>query len=71
MLYIRQELLSNYFYVIGSSSEDDETTPRERIQKNSKGFSEFCVRRIEQVIEYFTFSIYRTLLLKDSSLSIC
>ena len=34
----------------GSSSEDDETTPRERIQKNAKGFSEFCVKRIEQVI---------------------
>ena len=31
----------------GSSSEDD-TTPREKIQKNSKGFSEFCVKRIEQ-----------------------
>ena len=35
----------------GSSSEDDETTPRERIQKNAKGFSEFCVKRIEQVIK--------------------
>jgi len=32
----------------GSSSDEDETTPRERIQKNSKGFNEFCVRRIEQ-----------------------
>merc|ERR1711992_466072 len=32
----------------GSSSEEDGESPRERIQKNSKGFSEFCVKRIEQ-----------------------
>ena len=40
-------------YFSGSSSDEDETTPRERIQKNSKGFNEFCVRRIEQV-HYFS-----------------
>jgi adenosylhomocysteinase len=42
-----QDSISSGSYT-GSSSDDDETTPRERIQKNSKGFSEFCVRRIEQ-----------------------
>ena len=34
----------------GSSSEEDDVSPRENIQKNSKGFSDFCVRRIAQVI---------------------
>lgn len=32
----------------GSSSEEDDVSPRENIQKNSKGFSDFCVRRIAQ-----------------------
>lgn len=32
----------------GSSSEDDDVSPREKIQKNSKGFSDFCVRNINQ-----------------------
>ena len=34
---------------IGSSSEEDDVSPRENIQKNSKGFSDFCVRRVAQV----------------------
>jgi len=42
-----QDSISSGSYT-GSSSDEDETTPRERIQKNSKGFNEFCVRRIEQ-----------------------
>ena len=33
----------------GSSSEEDDVSPRENIQKNSKGFSDFCVRRVAQV----------------------
>jgi len=32
----------------GSSSEDDDASPREKIQKNSSGFSDFCVRKIGQ-----------------------
>ena len=40
----------NILIFVGSSSEDDEVSPRENIQKNSKGFTEFCVRRIAQVI---------------------
>ena len=32
----------------GSSSEDDDETPREVIQKNSSGSSDFCVRKIAQ-----------------------
>jgi len=32
----------------GSSSEEDDVSPRENIQKNSKGFSDFCVRRVAQ-----------------------
>ncbi|KAG8238593.1 hypothetical protein J437_LFUL018302 [Ladona fulva] len=32
----------------GSSSDDDDVSPREKIQKNSKGFSDFCVRNINQ-----------------------
>lgn len=32
----------------GSSSEEDDVSPREKIQKNTKGFSDFCVRNINQ-----------------------
>jgi adenosylhomocysteinase len=32
----------------GSSSEEDELSPREKVQKNSKSFSDFCVRNINQ-----------------------
>ena len=32
----------------GSSSEDDDASPRERVQKNSSGHSDFCVRKIGQ-----------------------
>ncbi|KAF4525135.1 hypothetical protein B566_EDAN005077 [Ephemera danica] len=32
----------------GSSSEEDDVSPREKIQKNSKNFSDFCVRNINQ-----------------------
>ena len=32
----------------GSSSDEDGVSPREKIQKNSKGESDFCVRKIEQ-----------------------
>lgn len=31
-----------------SSSEDDDVSPREKIQSNSKGFNDFCVRNINQ-----------------------
>lgn len=31
-----------------SSSEEDDVSPREKIQNNSKGFSDFCVRNINQ-----------------------
>ena len=31
----------------GSSSDEDETNPREKQQKNSKGQSDFCVKNIE------------------------
>ena len=30
------------------SDDDDGTTPREKVQKNSKGFTDFCVRNINQ-----------------------
>ena len=36
------------FFTGGSSDEEDAVSPREKIQKNSTGFSTFCVRRIEQ-----------------------
>lgn len=32
----------------GSSSDEDDVSPREKIQKNSKGFVDFCVRNISQ-----------------------
>ncbi|VEN60838.1 unnamed protein product [Callosobruchus maculatus] len=32
----------------GSSSDDDDISPREKTQKNSSGFSDFCVRNINQ-----------------------
>eukprot|EP00094_Tigriopus_californicus_P009289 TCALIF_08955-PB protein Name:"Similar to AHCYL2 Putative adenosylhomocysteinase 3 (Homo sapiens)" AED:0.20 eAED:0.21 QI:250/0.77/0.8/1/1/1/10/349/585 len=32
----------------GSSSDEETVSPREKTQKNSKGFTDFCVRRIEQ-----------------------
>ena len=32
----------------GSSSDEEAVSPREKPQKNSKGSSDFCVRRIEQ-----------------------
>lgn len=32
----------------GSSSEEDDVSPREKIQKNSRGHSDFCVRNISQ-----------------------
>jgi hypothetical protein len=34
--------------VPGSSSEEDDASPREVIQKNSGGSSDFCVRKIVQ-----------------------
>lgn len=32
----------------GSSSEDDDVSPREKTQQNSKGNSDFCVRSVNQ-----------------------
>lgn len=32
----------------GSSSEDDDISPREKTQQNSKGCNDFCVRSINQ-----------------------
>lgn len=32
----------------GSSSEDDDVSPREKTQQNSKGCNDFCVRSINQ-----------------------
>ncbi|XP_069175686.1 adenosylhomocysteinase-like 1 isoform X10 [Procambarus clarkii] len=32
----------------GSSSEEDEVSPREKTQKNSKNFTDFCVKNISQ-----------------------
>lgn len=32
----------------GSSSEEDDVSPREKVQKNSTGGSDFCVRSISQ-----------------------
>lgn len=32
----------------GSSSEEDDVSPREKVQKNSAGSSDFCVRNINQ-----------------------
>jgi len=50
----RQSMLSTDSYeqdgssYTGSSSDEDDVNPREKDQKNSKGFSDFCVRNIEQ-----------------------
>ncbi|KAK3778209.1 hypothetical protein RRG08_060136 [Elysia crispata] len=38
------ESLSSY---TGSSSDEDDISPREKTQKNSKGFSDFCVKNID------------------------
>ena len=43
---ISQKLRFSFF--LGSSSDEDGVSPREKIQKNSKGESDFCVRKIEQ-----------------------
>lgn len=32
----------------GSSSDEEDVSPREKIQKNSQGFSDFCVKKINQ-----------------------
>ena len=49
--------------ILGSSSEEDDESPREVIQKNSAGSADFCVRKISQhsygrreieVCNYFT-----------------
>ena len=32
----------------GSSSDEDDVSPREKDQKSTKGFTDFCVRNIEQ-----------------------
>ncbi len=45
-LYLFHFLTSSPFP--GSSSDEETVSPREKEQKNSKGFSDFCVRRIEQ-----------------------
>jgi adenosylhomocysteinase len=42
-----QDSLSSGSYT-GSSSDEDATSPKEKVQKNSKGESDFSVRRIEQ-----------------------
>lgn len=42
-----QDSLSSGSYS-GSSSDEETVTPREKTQKNTKGFSDFCVRKIEQ-----------------------
>ncbi len=41
---------SHFYFLsfLGSSSDEEGVSPREKSQKNSKGFSDFCVRRIEQ-----------------------
>ncbi|XP_041350196.1 S-adenosylhomocysteine hydrolase-like protein 1 isoform X1 [Gigantopelta aegis] len=31
----------------GSSSDEDDVNPREKVQKNTKGFSDFCVKNVE------------------------
>lgn len=48
------QVIFNHFLVILKSlltsfiSDEDGVSPREKIQKNSKGESDFCVRKIEQ-----------------------
>ena len=42
-----QDSLSSGSYS-GSSSDEEQGSPREKIQSNSKGNSDFCVRKIEQ-----------------------
>ena len=37
-----------FLFILGSSSEEDDVSPREVIQKNSAGSSDFCVRKIVQ-----------------------
>lgn len=32
----------------GSSSDEDDVSPREKIQKTESGFTDFCVRNINQ-----------------------
>lgn len=42
-----QDSYSSQSYT-GSSSEDDDASPRDKPQKSSKGFEDFCVRNVEQ-----------------------
>lgn len=45
-----QWLISAFFVAscTGSSSDEDDVSPREKVQKNSSGSSDFCVRNINQ-----------------------
>ena len=33
---------------VGSDSSEDESSPRDKAQKTSKGFSDFCIKNIKQ-----------------------
>eukprot|EP00064_Thunnus_orientalis_P012607 superscaffoldBa00001954_g12642 len=44
---ISQSSTDSYSSVCSDSSED-ESTPRDKLQKNSKGFSDFCIKNIKQ-----------------------
>jgi adenosylhomocysteinase len=51
--YSHQSLIPNFSSSFtasytGSSSEEDDVSPREKVQKSSKSFSDFCVRNINQ-----------------------
>lgn len=45
---IDQSTISCTASYTGSSSEDDDVSPREKQQKNTAGSAEFCVRSINQ-----------------------
>lgn len=45
MLWYFGFILASY---TGSSSDEDDVSPREKIQKTEKGFTDFCVRNINQ-----------------------
>lgn len=45
LIILLENILASY---TGSSSEDDDVSPREKTQQNSKGCNEFCVRSINQ-----------------------
>lgn len=40
--------MPNFSIAVGSDSSEDGSSPRDKLQKTSKGFSDFCIKNIQQ-----------------------